>query len=394
MFNPHNLKEAFLATALIIICTCFLNLLFLKLDPFQEIKQNTNGFDMYEFFAAEKNKNILERDTNIVLVQIEDDREKIAGQVNIIQTYKPAVIGIDAIFKNKKDSSGDVKLIRAIKDAGNIVFATRLVGNNTEFIPEYNFFREFEKSNHSGYDNLEKDKYNVVRTYAPFWKISNEANFAFTSRIAELYSPKKFTQLKNRQKAKEIINYSGNTERFTSITKNDLIEYHNKNQLSALFNNKIILLGFFIKDTPFIQEDLYLSPLNGELGNNSTPDMYGITIHANILSMVLNGRYPKITATSTSFLIAFVLTFFIMLYQLYLQSKEKEFPAYTKIILIQFLMILFVLYILLQVYNHSSWKIPLLPILISSILCIASLKIYSLLAIWLHKKINYKTVFI
>ncbi len=393
MFNLHNLKEAFLATTLIIICAYFLNLLFLKFDLFKGIKQNTNGFDLYEFFFAEKNKNNLARDTNIVLVQIEDDREKIAGQINIIQTYKPAVIGIDAIFKNKKDSSGDAKLIQAIKDAGNIVFATRLVENNTEFIPEYNFFRRFEKSNHSGYDNLEKGKYNVVRKYAPFWKVNNEDHFAFTSRIAELYSPKKFTQLKNRQNPKEIINYSGNTERFTSITKNELIEYHNKNQLPALFKNKIVLLGYFMKYPPLIHEDLYFSPLNGKLGNESTPDMYGITIHANILSMVLNGRYSKITATSTSFLIAFLLTFFIVLYLLYLQS-ENELPAYTKIILIQFLLILFVLYILLQVYNHSSWKVPLLPILISSCLCVAALKIYGPLALWLHKKINYKTVFI
>lgn len=119
MFNLHNVKEAFLATALIIICTYFLNLLFLKFDLFKGIEQNTNGFDMYEFFQAEKNKNIFGRDTNIVLVQIEDSREKIAGQINIIQEYKPAVIGIDAIFKNKKDSSGDARLVQSIENAGD-----------------------------------------------------------------------------------------------------------------------------------------------------------------------------------------------------------------------------------------------------------------------------------
>lgn len=61
-------------------------------------------------FFAEKNKNNLVRDTNIVLLKIEDDREKIAGQINYANRCT-AVTGIDAIFKNKKDSSGHAKLI-------------------------------------------------------------------------------------------------------------------------------------------------------------------------------------------------------------------------------------------------------------------------------------------
>ena len=159
-----------------------------------------------------------------------------------------------------------------------------------------------------------------------------------------------------------------------------------------MFNNKIILLGYFAKYPPFIPDDLYFSPLNDPAQKIRTPDMYGIVIHANILSMILDGNYAKIASKLTSFLIAFFLIFLFLLCMIYLYS-ENDLPSYSKILLIQLLVILLVLFFLLEVYNIFLWKTPLLPVLISLIICIEVLGIYKIIARWLHKKTGYKTAY-
>ena len=393
MNKIHNIKEALIAAAIIIIITSLISFLPLKFEFLKAIRQDVYGFDIYDLYYTGKNKNSVARDTNIILVQIADEREKIADQINIIRKYNPSVIGIDAVFENKKDSSGDFKFLQSFKNANNIIFATRLENENHQLTLRHNFFETVNFRDQSGYINFVGSKYSVVRTYAPFLKFNRDEQFAFTSRIAQLFSPDKFDKLKSRKHAEEIINYTGNTERYTSITKEELIEYDMKNQLSELFKNKIILLGYFIKYPPlFVLDDLHFSPLNDQFAGKSFPDMYGVVIQANILSMILDRNYAKLASKTTSYLFAFLITFLFLLYVIYLHSK-KNHPTHAKILLIQFLLILFVLYFFLQVYNLFLWKVPLLPVLISLVLCIELLGIYKIIALWLHKKIGYKTVF-
>ncbi len=392
MLKFFFIKEAFIAVLLTMLCAGLISFLDSRYEFFSGIKWNLRGADMYDFFYKEKNKNSLMRDTNIILVQIEDAREAIAKQINIIEAYHPAIIGIDALFENKKDSSGDSKLLQSISSKLNIVFAYKLGTDKEERILQQNFFDASVSKEHSGYIDFNRDKYGVVRTYSPFQNSNGTRNFAFTSRIAQLYSPEKFDQLKHRKNGNEIVNYTGNTERYTGILKEELLEYYQKNQLQELFKNKIILLGYFTKYPPFIPDDLYFSPLNDQTQEKRTPDMYGIVIHANILSMILDGNYTKTASKLTSFLVAFFITFLLLFYMIYLYS-ENDLPSYPKIILIQLLVILLVLFFLLQVYNIFLWKTPLLPVLISLIICIEILGLYKIIARWLHKKTGYKTAY-
>ena len=141
--------------------------------------------------------------------------------------------------------------------------------------------------------------------------------------LLNFFSQEKFDKLKSRKHPEEIINYTGNTERYTSITKEELIEYDTTNQLSELFKNKIILLGYFIKYPPFVPSDLHFSPLNGQFGEKSFPDMYGVVIQANILSMILDGNYAKLASNTISYLCAFLITFLFLLYIIDLHSRKK-----------------------------------------------------------------------
>lgn len=388
MFKIDNIKEALIAAAILLFFTCIIHFLFLKFDFFRNFEKGTHGFDLYDFYSTEKNKNSLSRDTNIVLIQVENDRDKIAEQINIIKRNKAAVVGIDVVFDQKKDSAMDFKLAQSFENAPNIVYAYRLTPAKLA-ANQSNVFITKGREVYSGYIDLIPDRYSVITKYAPFEKI----NFAFTSRIIQLFSKKFFQELELRNHSKEAINYKGNIDKYTSISKEELNLYNKDNQLQQVLKNKIVLLGYFIKNTPLVNDDLFFSPLNGQAGNNSTPDMYGVVIHANILSMILDGSYPKIASTSISFTAAFIFTFLFLLYIIYIQS-ENDPPSYSKILLIQFLLILFVLYFFLKIYNIFSWRMPLLPILISLVVCVESLRVYKFLALWLHKKMNYKTMFI
>ena len=391
MFKIDNIKEAFVATAILVFFTCIINFLFLKFDFFKSFKRGTHGFDLYDFYSGEKGKNNLSRDTNIILIQIENDRDKIAEQINIIKKYEPAVIGIDVMFDHRKDSAIDFKLEQSFAGASNIVYAYRLTPAKLS-ANQSNVFITNGLEGRSGYIDLIPDRYSVITKYSPFEKINSVDNFAFTSRIIQLFSKKFFQELEQRNHSKEAIKYKGNIDKYTSITKEELNLYNKDNQLQQVLKNKIVLFGYFIKDAPLVNDDLFFSPLNSHVGNNSTPDMYGIVIHANILSMILDRSYPKIASTYISFIAAFIFTFLLLLYIIYIQS-ENDPPSYSKILLIQFLLILFVLYFFLKIYNIFSWKTPLLPILISLVLCVESLRVYKFIALRLHKKMNYKTIY-
>ena len=67
------------------------------------MQADANGRNLYDFFHLEKNKNYKGRDTNVVLVQVENGRGKIADQLKMIESAKSAVIGIDAVFTARKD---------------------------------------------------------------------------------------------------------------------------------------------------------------------------------------------------------------------------------------------------------------------------------------------------
>jgi len=394
MNKIHYIKEAIVAAAIILGFTGLVSLLPLKFEFLKAIRQDVYGFDIYDLYYTEKNIQSTLRDNNIVVIQIADDRNSIADQINIIEKYHPAVIGIDAYFDRSRDTA-DIKFLKAIENKDNLVFGVRLdtlKSNPGDLIFKRNFFDTGINSYKSGYINFVGNEFSVIRNYPPFLKLDGKEQLAFTSRIIQLYSPGRFDTLKNRKRPEEIINYSGNTEIYTCITKEELLEYDSTGQLSELFKNKIILVGYFIKYPPFVLNDLHFSPLNAQFAGKSFPDIYGVVIHANILSMILSGDYAKMASNSTAYLFAYLFTFLFLLYVIYLHSK-KNHPAHAKILLIQFLLVLMVLYLFLQVYNLFLWKVPLLPLLISLVLCIELLGIYKIIALWLHKKTGYKTVF-
>ena len=83
------------------------------------------------------------------------------------------------------------------------------------------------------------------------------------------------------------------------------------------WQNKIVLMGFCGESEHALSmKDRYFTPLNEQYSDKSYPDMHGIVIHANIISMLLDRQFDMIDDISDkwiyfiSFLIFFI-NFFI-----------------------------------------------------------------------------------
>ena len=141
-----------------------------------------------------------------------------------------------------------------------------------------------------------------------------------------------------------------------------------------------------------VMDDIHYTPLNEVVSGKSFPDMYGVVIHANILSMILSGKYPTLVSGFGSYIFAFLLTMLFYTY-IFLRYRKKADPSHAVFLLVQVFVILFMLYFFLKLYDWFLFKVSLEPILISLVLSLELLGIYQSFALWLNKRYQYQTVF-
>jgi CHASE2 domain-containing sensor protein len=355
------------------------------------IKQGFLDFDIYDLYFAGRHLPNLQRDSDIVIVEIGANRSDIAGQLNILKKYSPAVIGIDADFDQQGEPADNLMLEEAIRQLGNKVCLGYAASSGNPAVPSSKPI--YNQQVNSGYINYsDKDSFSVIREYKPFIRLNRSEYPAFTSAIIAKYDPEKFRQLKKRKNKNEVINYTGNLESYTNLSADEFVNADTTGQLETIVGGKIVLLGYFVKNAPPVIEDLFFSPVNPHVSGKSFPDMYGVAIHANILTMLLHEDYITQASGFMSYLFAAMLIFLFLLYMLH-QYREKGHPKHGKFLLIQFLLILLMLYVFLQVFNLLQVKVPLLPVMIALVLSLELLGVYKNIALWMHKKYQYKTVF-
>jgi CHASE2 domain-containing sensor protein len=72
----------------------------------------------------------------------------------------------------------------------------------------------------------------------------------------------------------------------------DIDQVMNGDFAPELFKDKIVIMGFlgdYFGDPSW--EDKYFTPLNKKVAGRANPDMFGVVVHANIVSMILNEDY-------------------------------------------------------------------------------------------------------
>lgn len=352
-------------------------------------------------FSDPNLREIPQADTNVVLVNIGNlPRRGIAEELNIINKYQPKVIGLDAVFKSlKPDTLGDLMLASALANTPNIIMYGKLVDPGSD-----NVWNGMELSNPLFTQNHEIAHVNLItenagvqqfqfktcRSFFPLEKVRDTLSGEITNvpalavRLAEVYDSTKAQQFLNRHISEEIINYRGNIidfgltrfgGRFFALDVQDVLD---ENFDPSLIKGKIILMGYLgsrIGD-PNTVEDKYFTPMNAHYAGRALPDMFGVVIHANILSMILNKDYlNQMSSTAGIFFAIIACLIDVAIFQMIYLKMDRWYDGLTK--LIQLTEVVSFLFIIVLVFHFYAFKLDLTVGIIAILLAGDSLEVYN-----------------
>ncbi|MCS7004485.1 MAG: CHASE2 domain-containing protein [Cytophagales bacterium] len=301
------------------------------LNVFEQVLSDYELTDIY--YTKFRQNDQVPSDTNIVLVNIGKlSREEIAREIEILNKYNPAVIGIDAFFSYPKPDNphGDTALAMAVKNAKNFVMVSKVEGYNEEtglwdtLIKSYSLISDFA---HTGFANTISDEeggnFVTWRNVPVKEKLKNgHEEVCFAAKIMEFYRPEKAKKFLARGNEVETIYFKGNLDKYTKL---DIEDVFNETFEPSVIEGKIVLMGYMGSgyEDYFWDEDKFFTPLNEKSVGRGYPDMFGVVVHANILSMMLEETYIDVMDETYSNVIAVVACYFnVAIFLSILQSER------------------------------------------------------------------------
>ncbi len=441
-FIPHIMKKFWLNSLLATATVFFLMWALSRLtelnmfDAFDPIGQALNDFELtdYAFSNLREDPTV---DDRILLVNIGHiPRGAIAEQIRIISQYKPKVIAIDGFFNCEgglrdtincpqlTDTMGNLLLSNAIQEAGNVVLVSKLlqsaavvdsgdvdVYDSLEYSDE--MFQQFATS---GYANLAtdaeyQDDVKICRSFFPTMDVNGVEELAFAVKIAMLYDSAKTKAFLERDKEEELINFRGNVEmqdvRLASIKRKDLAttkypmmfyaldveQVFREEFFPDLVKDKIVIFGFLgerFGDPAW--SDKFFTPLNKKVAGRANPDMFGVVIHANIVSMILNGDFIDELQEWHKYVIAFIFCYFNVALFFYINSR---FPVWfdSVSLVLQVIQIVLLMGLTIWIFSSSDFKLDLTITMAAIALAGPTFEfydnvLYSLVRIWRNKRLT------
>lgn len=272
-------------------------------------------------------------DENVTIINIGQlSRAELAQQIRMISLFKPKVIGVDVFFDCKDcldgkidsiccpkayDTLTNLSLRSAIEEAGNVVMVSKIcqskklvnaLGDTDKFDSLHLTDPLILGNAFIGFANLEtnaehQEDLKMCRRFNPRMIMEDgSTHFAFSVGIAMLFDSVKTKKFLERNKQSEVINYRGNVP---DPYKASAVEFSNRytyldwyqpfdttSFLPSVIKDRIVLLGFMGNDmTDTSWDDKFITPLNKQYAGKTRPDMYGVVVHANIISMILDEDY-------------------------------------------------------------------------------------------------------
>jgi CHASE2 domain-containing sensor protein len=312
------------------------------IDPFSEaIKQHDVMDIAFSKFRDHNQSNLF--DTNIVIINSGiTNRMKVGTTIQLLNQFKTKAIGVDLLFDTLSYSKADTTLHKALQSSNNVVlgytFFEKTLGSKTLAGSTSHPF--FTDKIQQAFVNLATNDGFSVRAFEPFHNINNSKSNAFALEIVKNVKPNIEETLLKRNLKKEWINFrrvqpgftsmrfpinSGHSTHYTLIEMNDFLRDSALYRQNDYFKNKIILIGFTGESvSSFSMQDRYFTPLNEQYTGRSWPDMHGVVIHANIISMLLSNDFINDVPEWVLYLIAFLIFYLNYLFFLKLQPKIKN----------------------------------------------------------------------
>lgn len=334
-------KDSIYATGFILISVYLLSLIEFNSDLLNPIARAFGDFKITDVVFSKMRENP-PAEERIVVVNIGNlPREGIAEMVEIINSAKPKVIAIDARFEEGRDPKGDSMLASAFSKVDNLVMACELhentvlnrVDSMTSPYPLFHQYAELgfvdmisegedlfktsrdigvkEKVPHTTHTqtiSLAKDTvFNGIKTTVRKDTVvhvkenRDTTYYSFAVKVASVFAPDKVEKLLTRNTDTETINWQGNIDmRKEGVSSGSKIVFPTIDWVQVLtrqfepdiFENNIVLLGFMGSEIgEHTLVDIFYTPLNNNYIGKANPDMFGVVIHANIISMILKENY-------------------------------------------------------------------------------------------------------
>lgn len=377
-FNIDNL----MATLLVLAIMKFLPIVFSvdMYDPIQSTMEDMQISDLV--FSHLRDKNSIPRDTNIAIVNNGHlDREEFAKMMNTLNKYEPRVIGIDAMFRKPKEPEFDFQLAGAFANTKNLVLVCGLDYTKEKSVlfdtinTSHPMFNQFA---HNGYANVISDddvNFRTVRIMTPVQYVNDSLVHSFPLKVLSFYNKSKVEKFIKRKNENEVINYKRNIDKYITLDIRDVMD-ENVEKLKKI-KDKIVLIGYLGPNinTP-VTEDIFFTPLNEMYVGKTDPDMYGIVIHANVISMLLEEDYINSTPDWFNYVLTIIVLYINMFIFTYLREYyDFWYQTFSFFFIVSQLLGLSIIFILLMYYIEFDVKIT--GMFLGILICIPAFEGYT-----------------
>lgn len=368
---------------------------------FDPIGQAIKGFELTDI-AFSRIRPDPTVDPHIILVNVGTlPRRGIAEQINILSSYKPRVIALDAILSCEGglrdsvncpallDTMGNYMLSSAIREAGNVVLASKLLQTDSLSQFDVNVFDSLEVVDSifssyalAGYVNLPteatyQEDVKHCRSIVPKMIVNGKEKLYFGVQIAMQYDSAKARRFLARNNEEELINFRGNIEvmqlRVRSEKNDETSSTHFPTMfyvvdadqllrgevLPEMFRDNIVILGYlgdYLGDSAW--EDKFFTPLNKVVAGRANPDMFGPVVHANAVAMILNEDYVDEIPEWAQYAVAFLVCLLTVALFILIDVKLPHwFDALS--VLIQLTEVILISVLVVQAFALWSLKLEL-----------------------------------
>ncbi len=390
-FRKKLLLESFLATLFVfLVLWLFFITIKISFKPFNYVAKALKEVQLTDMYFSQLQSNNV--DTNIVLVNIEDiDRQSIAALIQKIDSAGPRVIGMDVFFVDRNDSLGDPALKKVFNTVGNKLVLSVFINPETKLPDEkYKYFKNVIYG-HANLPNNENNT-NVIRWFNPQIKSEDQPIWAFSAMIAKAYSDTSFKVFEKRSDDQEQINYSGDINSYLLLNHDEIMQ--KKNSELSFLKGKIVMIGYLGGQcrTTDDMNDKFYTPVNPVYYGRSLPDMFGLVIHANIVSMILTHNYINAIPSWLLFLVSFFIIYLhIILFSWFYIKKSIWYHLAAK--LIQLVTFTAILLIVFQLFANCHLFVQTKYILLGIILSADMLYFYDALTKLFGKIFHVKSIF-
>jgi len=385
-------RDTFFATVGVFVFLILLGMIPINFYVLNPMKMALKDFDFNDISYAKLEKGKYDSvDRRIVVVNTGQlDRAQIGFLIEKVNTYGPKVIGLDVFFTAPKEEEPekDSILREAFRKTKNLVAVSVGYWEADSFNIVPNAFDDVLPKR--GYANLIGEDVGTIRHFTPFELVHHQKYPQIATAVVKEFDSAAYKKLEKKGNKETIINYTKRVDKYQLLEAEDVM-MDNFDTASVKVRDQIVLLGYVNKDPNNI-EDKKFTPMNVKFAGKAYPDMNGIFVQANIITMALDGAYIKKPPKWVAWVVAIIIGWIHMsLFIRYYLESHIWFHLVAK--LAQVFSVIFFAYLGMYIFDKFAIKLDMKYTLYVIALAVDVIYFYEAFVGWLHRKFGYQTIF-